>query len=173
MTTLAAAPPVADVRPSFDALYRENRDAVFGYVAGLLGDRHAAEDVTALAFERAFRKRSSFKPSRGTPRAWLFTIARNAALDELRRRKRTMPLLGELPEEGTVDPSASAEGALRRSALVAALRQLEPREREIVALKFWGGLTNAELARVLDVSESNAGTLLHRAMTKLRETCHV
>ena len=84
-----------------------------------------------------------------------------------------MPLLGELPEEGIVDPSASAEGALRRQALVAALRELEPREREIVALKFWGGLTNAELARVLDVSQSNAGTLLHRAMTKLRETCHV
>lgn len=173
VTTLAAAPPVSDARPSFDVLYRENRDAVFGYVAGMLGDRHAAEDVTALAFERAFRKRRSFKPSRGTPRAWLFTIARNAALDELRRRRRTMPLLGDLPEEGVVDPSASAEGALRRSALVAALRQLEPREREIVALKFWGGLTNAELARVLDVSESNAGTLLHRAMTKLRETCHV
>jgi RNA polymerase sigma factor (sigma-70 family) len=173
VTTLAAAPPVSDARPSFDVLYRENRDAVFGYVAGMLGDRHAAEDVTALAFERAFRKRSSFKPSRGTPRAWLFGIARNTALDELRRRKRVAPLVGELPDDGLIDPSASAEGALRRSALLAALRELEPREREIVALKFWGGLTNAELARVLDVSESNAGTLLHRAMTKLRETCHV
>lgn len=173
VTTLAAAPPVPDARPSFDALYRDNRDAVFAYVAGLLGDRHAAEDVTALAFERAFRKRGAFRPSRGTPRAWLFTIARNAALDELRRRKRTMPLLRELPDEGLVDPAADAESALRRSALLAALRELEPREREIVALKFWGGLTNAELARVLDVSESNAGTLLHRAMTKLRETCHV
>jgi RNA polymerase sigma-70 factor (ECF subfamily) len=173
VTTLAAAPPVAVARPSFDALYRDNRDAVFAYVAGLLGDRHAAEDVTALAFERAFRKRGSFRPSRGTPRAWLFTIARNAALDELRRRRRSLPLLGELPDEGLVDPAADAEGALRRSALLAALRELEPREREIVALKFWGGLTNAELARVLDVSESNAGTLLHRAMTKLRETCDV
>lgn len=173
MTTLAAAPPVSDARTSFDALYRDNRDAVFGYVAGLLGDRHAAEDVTALAFERAYRKRNAFRPARGTPRAWLFTIARNAALDELRRRKRTLPLLGELPDEGLIDPAADAEGTLRRRALLDALRALEPREREIVALKFWGGLTNAELARVLDVSESNAGTLLHRAMTKLRETCHV
>ncbi len=173
VTTLAASPPMADARPSFDALYRDNRDAVFGYVAGMLGDRHAAEDVTALAFERAFRKRSSFRPARGTPRAWLFTIARNAALDELRRRRRTTGLVGDLPDEGLIDPAADAEGALRRSELLAALRELEPREREIVALKFWGGLTNAELARVLDVSESNAGTLLHRAMTKLRENCHV
>jgi RNA polymerase sigma factor (sigma-70 family) len=157
------------VAASFEALYRTSADAVYAYAASLLRDRSAAEEVTAAAFERAFRKQRSFDPRRGTQRAWLFGIARNAALDELRRRRRTMPLLGELPDEGLIDPAADAEGALRRSELLAALRQLEPREREIVALKFWGGLTNAELARVLDVSESNAGTLLHRAMTKLRE----
>jgi RNA polymerase sigma-70 factor, ECF subfamily len=50
---------------------------------------------------------------------------------------------------------------------------LEPRDRELVALKFHGGLTNAELAKVLGTSESNAGTRLHRAVTKLREACHV
>jgi RNA polymerase sigma-70 factor (ECF subfamily) len=49
---------------------------------------------------------------------------------------------------------------------------LEPRDREIVALKFHGGLSNAELAAVLGTSESNAGTRLHRAVTKLREACH-
>jgi len=172
VTTLAAPLPAAEPRPSFEALYREHRDAVFAYVAGMLGDRHGAEDVTALAFERAYRKRASFRPSKGTPRAWLFTIARNAALDELRRRRRTAPLVGELADD-VADPAASAEGALRRDALMAALRALEPREREVVALKHWGGLTNAELARVLGVSETNAGTLLHRAMSKLRETCHV
>ena len=53
-----------------------------------------------------------------------------------------------------------------------ALAELEPREREIVALKFFAGLSNAELAKVLGVSESNAGTLLHRTMTKLRKACH-
>lgn len=172
VTTLAAPLDAADARPSFEALYRDNRDAVYGYVAGLLGDRHAAEDVTALAFERAYRKRGSFRPARGTARAWLFSIARNAALDELRRRRRSAPLIGDPPDD-VPDPAADADGALRRSALIAALRELDAREREIVALKFWGGLTNAELARVLGVSESNAGTLLHRAVTKLRKACHV
>ena len=56
---------------------------MYAYVATLLRDRHAAEDVTALAFERAYRRRGSFRPARGCARAWLFGIARNAALDEL------------------------------------------------------------------------------------------
>ena len=54
----------------------------------------------------------------------------------------------------------------------AALATLEPRDRELIALKFFAGLSNAELARVLRVSESNAGTMLHRAVQKLRKACH-
>jgi RNA polymerase sigma factor (sigma-70 family) len=72
----------------FEQLYRENRDDLYAYVAGLLRDRITAEDVTALAFERAFRKWNRFDPAKGSPRGWLFGIARNASLDELRRRKR-------------------------------------------------------------------------------------
>ena len=158
---------------SFDALYRDNRDAVYAYVAGMLGDRAAAEDVTAAAFERAYRKRRTFKATRGTPRAWVFGIARNAALDELRRRQRVAPLTADVLDDGAADPAADADAALRRAVVRDAIAGLEPRDREMVALKFWGGLTNAEIARVVGVSESNAGTLLHRAMTKLREACHV
>src|SRR3954451_20278187 len=77
---------------NFDALYRAARDDVFAYVATLLRDRGAAEDVTAQAFERAFRKSKSFDAGKGSERAWLFGIARNAALDELRKRKRSAHL---------------------------------------------------------------------------------
>src|SRR5215218_9160977 len=88
--TLAVAIPAqaARTRLDFEALYRSSRDDVFAYVAGMLRDRAAAEDVTAAALERAYRKRRSFDERRGEPRAWLFGIARNAALDELRRRRR-------------------------------------------------------------------------------------
>ena len=72
----------------FEALYRSSRDDVYAYVSTLLRDRAAAEDVTALAFERAYRRRRTFDRRRGEERAWLFGIARNAALDELRRRRR-------------------------------------------------------------------------------------
>ena len=153
---------------SFGALYRETVRDVYAYVATLVGDRAAAEDVVAQAFERAYRKRRSYDPRRGTARAWVFGIARNAALDELRRRKRVARLVAEPAEAGGED---DAELAARRATVRAALQRLEPRDRELVALRFHGGLTNAEIGRVLGVSESNAGTRLHRAMTKLREAC--
>jgi RNA polymerase sigma factor (sigma-70 family) len=64
-----------------------------------------------------------------------------------------------------------ADVALRRTLVRTALEQLPAREREIVALKFHAGLSNAELAKVLGVTESGAGTLLYRTMQKLREAC--
>jgi RNA polymerase sigma factor (sigma-70 family) len=155
----------------FDQLYRSSRDDVYAYAAGLLRDRAAAEDVTATAFERAYRKRSRFDPSRGSARAWLFGIARNAALDELRRRGRHAELAAEPADLSDASAYESAETSERRLALSAALAGLEPRERELIALKFFAGLANAEIATVLGISESNAGTKLHRAVTKLREAC--
>ncbi len=154
----------------FEALYRAARDDVYAYVATLLHDRGAAEDVTAQTFERAFRKSHSYDARRGGPRAWLFGIARNAALDELRRRKRTASLAAEPADESAAaTPDEAAERALERAAVRAALATLPAREREVIALKFHAGLDNAELAAVLGVSVSNAGTQLHRAMTKLRK----
>lgn len=163
------APRAADL--AFDRLYRSSRDDVYAYVAGLLRDGPAAEEVTAVAFERAYRKRNRFDPKRGEHRAWLFGIARNAALDELRRRGRQTELTAEpadLDSLGTEDGTQHSE---QRLAVSAALGRLAPRERELIALKYFAGLDNAEIAQILGVTESNAGTRLHRAMTKLREAC--
>lgn len=155
----------------FEALYRATRDDVYAYVATLLGDRAAAEDVTALAFERAYRRRATFDRRRGEERGWLFGIARNAALDELRRRRRVASLVTEPGTEDEMKVDDGAEVSLRRTAVRTALGALPAREREIVALKFHAGLRNTEIAGVLGVSESAAGTLLYRAMQKLREAC--
>jgi RNA polymerase sigma factor (sigma-70 family) len=157
---------------AFDDLYRASRDDVYAYAAGLLRDRAAAEDVTAAAFERAYRNRARFDPRRGSARAWLFGIARNAALDELRRRGRQAELVAEPADLVALGPDHPAERSELRIALAGALDTLEARERELVALKFFAGLSNAEIGRVLGVSESNAGTKLHRVVNKLREACH-
>ena len=167
MATPTEKPRDADL--AFDDLYRSSRDDVYAYVAGLLRDPAAAEEVTAAAFERAYRKRSRFDRGRGEPRAWLFGIARNAALDELRRRGRQAELAAEPEDLAAVPAVESAEQSERRLALNAGLATLPPRDRELIALKFFAGLGNAEIASVLDISESNAGTRVHRAVTKLRE----
>src|SRR4051794_36884164 len=138
-----AAPSNADRGESsglaFEELYRSSRDDIFAYVAGLLRDRSAAEDVTAAAFERAYRKQARFDPRKGEPRAWIFGIARNAALDELRRRGRQAEMTAEPPDE--LQPSAEdlADRGIRRSIVRAAFEQLTAGERELISLKFFAG----------------------------------
>ena len=163
----AAPPRTLD----FDALYRDARDDVYAYAATLLRDRAAAEDVAAAAFERAYRRRGRYDARKGSPRAWLFGIARNAALDELRRRGRQAQLTSEPQDAGAAaELEEAAESALRRTVLRTALAQLPGRDRELIALKYHAELSNPEIAEVIGVSVTNAGTLVHRAMTKLRET---
>jgi RNA polymerase sigma-70 factor, ECF subfamily len=156
----------------FESLYRSSRDDVYAYVSTLLRDPAAAEDVTALAFERAYRHRRTFDRRRGEERAWLFGIARNAALDELRRRRRVAALVTDPEDTAEAEDADGGEVALRRTAVQTALAQLPARDREIIALKFHAGMSNGELARVLGISESNAGTLLYRTMEKLRKACN-
>lgn len=168
----AASEHAKPVDVAFEALYRGSRDDVFAYVADLLRDRSAAEEVTALAFERAYRKRDRYDARRGSRRAWLFGIARNAALDELRRRKRSAELSAEPEDLDAATALDDAEATLRRTALREAMTALSPRERELIALKFFAGLGNAEIADVIGVSATNAGTKLHRTIEKLRSACN-
>ena len=162
------APAEADL--AFEQLYRSSRDDLHAYLAGMLRDRSAAEELTASVFERAYRKRRHFDPQRGAARAWLFGIARNAALDELRRRRRQSHLSAE-PADLESQPADAFADSDRRATVAAALAALEPRARELVALKFFAGLSNAEIATALGISETNAGTKLHRVLTELREAC--
>ena len=132
--TIAGGPPLAvpSEAESFAELYERCFTRVYGYVASLLRDRSAAEDVTAQAFERAYRKRSSYRAGRGSAEAWLFGIARNAALDELRRRKRHAQLDHE-PEDRTLPgPDEQAETraqARRRPGRARHPRRPRPRPR--------------------------------------------
>ena len=164
--TAAATPPTC---VSFELLYMGTRDALYAYVMGLLRDRDSAEEVTAQAFERAYRKRARIDRARGDARAWLFGIARNAALDELRRvRRHALPvdpsLLAGLAGPGDRD----ADDVEGRVTLQMELARLSTRDRELVALKFYAGLNNREIAAILGLSESNVGTRLSRVITELR-----
>ena len=167
-----ASLPAARQSEGFAELYERTFPRVYAYAASLLRDRSAAEDVTAQAFERAYRKRQSYRAGRGSMDAWVFGIARNAALDELRKRKRRARLEGDPEDVHAAAPEDQADMALRRETVRAALASLTGQERDLIALKFAGGLSNGEIAGVLRMSESNVGTRLHRTVTKLREACH-
>ena len=167
--TTVDVPATAPRALDFDALYRDARDDVFAYAATLLRDSAAAEDVTAagvrarlpapLPLRRPPRDRRArgCSASRATPRS---TSCAGASAPRPPRSPRPTPEPG---------PDEAAELAAERDAVRAALGRLGARDRELIALKYHADLSNAELAAVLGVSATNAGTLLHRAMTKLRE----
>ena len=114
--TAMLADPAGEVEPRarFEALYRSSAARRLRVRRLAAARPRAAEDVTALAFERAYRRRALFDVRRGSARAWLFAIARNAALDELRRRRRTGALLREIADESRASESSTRELAERR-----------------------------------------------------------
>ena len=152
-------------RPTFTSVAERELDAVHRYLVFLTGNRAVAEDLTGETFEKAFRTWRRFDPRRGTPRAWLCRIARSVALDhfraEERRRRRE-----ERYARDAVDVDDSELGP---SALEAALAQLSPAEREVVALRVLLDLDGPTAARVLGISPTACSTRLSRALKRLEE----
>jgi RNA polymerase sigma-70 factor, ECF subfamily len=155
----------------FEHLYRTSFGDIYAYVANLLQDRSAAEDVTQVTFERAFRARTRFDPNRGTPRAWLFTIAHKLVVDEVRKRQRRQIVMARAIDPEVLRPEHPPEDE-RSPVVTAAVERLCERDRQLVGLKYDAGLSNGEIAVVLGISETNVGTRLHRIMEVLREACH-
>jgi RNA polymerase sigma-70 factor (ECF subfamily) len=152
-------------RPSFSAVAESELDAVHRYLLFLTGNRTVAEDLTGETFEKAFRSWRRFDPRRGTARAWLCRIARSAALDhfrsEERRRRREDRYAREQPD--------TEEPALGPGALEAALAQLSPADREVVALRVLLELDGPTAAHVLGISATACSTRLSRALKRLEE----
>src|SRR5262249_46157532 len=117
---------------TFEQAAEKHLDDVYGYLAWFTSDRFAAEDLTAVTFERALRLWPRCGPTRGSARTWLCQVARTVALDHSRAEKRRVRR-----EELAAPPEAVefrfAEGL--SPDLEAALDRLSPGEREVVALR--------------------------------------
>jgi RNA polymerase sigma factor (sigma-70 family) len=165
-TSSLDVPRLAGARPGFAEVAAEQLDAVYRYLVYLTGDRTAAEDLTAETFEKAFRSWRRFDPRRGSPRTWLCRIARSVAVDwfraESRRRKREATYARDLPL--TEEFGDGLPGPLE-----AALRELSPAEREVVALRVVLELDGPSVARVLGISQTACSTRLSRALRRLEE----
>jgi RNA polymerase sigma factor (sigma-70 family) len=158
---------IAPAPTDFGAIYEEHIWRVYGFLAYRVGDTPTAEDLTQITFERALRAWSRFDPRRGSVGSWLLTIARNALIDHVRRdRSASLAPIDEQQLPTVPGPETSADGS---SELLACLDQLSEREREVIALRFGGDLSGAEVALMLGMSVANVHQLLSRSLRKLRE----
>jgi RNA polymerase sigma-70 factor, ECF subfamily len=157
----------------WDALYSEHVGRVFNFFRYRVGETATAEDLTATTFERAWSRRGQYRGDADGFAGWLYTIARNVAHDYFRKSPSLVTLDAV---DQTVAPESVAEQveqARAFAALVAAIRRLSERERDLIALKYGAELTNREIARQLRLTESNVGTILSRAVQRLRRDLEV
>lgn len=155
--------------PDWDEVYAEQLPRVLNFFRYRLGQASEAEDLTARTFEKAWRARHSYRRDLAGFATWLLTIARNVAIDHLRAQQHHEPL-----EAAAAVPSSDRtpeQQAARRSEaerLGALLGTLSAEQRELIAMKYGAGMTNRAIARATGLSESNVGTMLHRAVESLR-----
>lgn len=155
--------------PDWDAVYRRELPRIYNYFRYRLGDDALAEDLTSATFEKAWRARENYRRDLAAFSTWLLAIARNVATDHLRTRRWHVSYdsLHEHPAPDSPEATYARQAELEQ--LGALLKQLNPHERELVALKYGAELNNREIAKHLRMSESNVGTTLHRIINKLRE----
>jgi RNA polymerase sigma-70 factor (ECF subfamily) len=134
---------------AFEILYGRYVRPVFSLALRRLGDRGHAEDAVQEAFAAIWRSASTYRPERGAAGGWLYTVARNAIVDRLRRNGPTAD--SELPELASGDPGPpdQAEESFVSWRVHRALEALQPREREVIELAYWSGMSQSEVAEYL------------------------
>ncbi|WP_423918883.1 RNA polymerase sigma factor [Frigoribacterium sp. 2-23] len=158
---------------AFGALFIEHRDRVYRHAYRLTSAVQDAEDVTATAFLELWRRRESVRTVNGSVLAWLLITATNTARNISRKTARYDQLLRSLPR---TEPSPGADQqhedtslvASLDPALLATLRRLPPQDLTLLTLVTFEGLTVAEVATELGLTETGARTRLHRARMRLR-----
>ncbi|NQT05407.1 MAG: sigma-70 family RNA polymerase sigma factor [Dehalococcoidia bacterium] len=152
-------------------LYEENFDKIYRYIVLKIGDRTEAEDMTQQVFLKAFKSISGYR-SKGSPfSSWLFRIAHNQMVDYWRKKSKrtTVPLEESLVGSSNSNPSSETEQKMDIENLVAATKQLTSLQRDVVSLRFAGGLSLAEVAKTLGKSEGAIKALQHSAVVSLRK----
>jgi len=160
---------------AFDRYY----PAIFRFFRYRGADAETANDLAASVFERALKHIDQYDQRKAQIQTWLFAIARNLSINHWKSEKETVPLDEEFPQEDLALEELAIQTHDKERVLLA-LKTLDKRSHEVLALKFSGELSNREIAELTGLSESNVGVILYRSLMKLRtvltspqtEVCH-
>jgi RNA polymerase sigma-70 factor (ECF subfamily) len=160
---------------AFETLYDRYADLVYSVALRIVADPAMAQDVAQEVFLRLWRAPASYDATRGRFANWLVSVARNRAVDEVRTRgRRRLREVGpatavdDPPDVQVEDPSAIAQADMDRRAVRRALEVLPEEQRLTLELAYYGGLTQQEIAHLLNQPLGTVKTRTRLAMKKLR-----
>ncbi len=153
-------------------LYDRHASAVYGMAMSLLRDPALAQDVSQEVFVRVWIRAGTFDAGRGSTLAWLLSVTRNLALDELRRQRRGLERVERLAREAGLSVASQVEALLHRGwqseRVLDSLSDLSALQRETVDLVYFQGYTLVEVAERLGVAVGTVKSRLHSALVALR-----
>jgi RNA polymerase sigma-70 factor (ECF subfamily) len=155
-------------REAFELLYHRYVRPIFGFALRRLRDRPRAEDATQDTFAAVWRSAASYRPERGPAAPWLYAVARNAVVDRQRARQEPPGDIPDLPalEAG---PAERAESSYVSFRVHGALDELPEKEREVVELAYWSGLSQSEVATFLGIPLGTVKTRTRSALARLAD----
>jgi RNA polymerase sigma-70 factor (ECF subfamily) len=155
-------------RVAFEELYRRYTRPVLGLALRRLGDRGRAEDAVQDAFTAIWRSAGSYDSERGQGGAWLYTVARNAIVDGV--RKAPEPPV-DVPERPSLEigPDEQAEASWLTWRVHGAIERLPEHERPVIELAYWGGLSQSEIASFLGIPLGTVKTRTRSALARLAD----
>ena len=148
---------------SFNRFYTAYKGRVFAYLLRMTGDYHLSGDLTQESFTRYLSRYGKTSHNR----ALIYTIARNAALDALRKRREER--LGD--DDDAASPGDPERQLIEKQAfyrMIAAIQQLNPVDRELISLLATETFSYQAIAKLLDISEANVKVRVHRARLRLK-----
>jgi RNA polymerase sigma-70 factor (ECF subfamily) len=157
---------------AFAQLYESHFDKIFRYVVLKIRNQAEAEDMAQQVFIKAYESIGSYQ-SQGVPfTAWLFRIAHNQMVDYVRKqsKKQTVPLDESLQIKDDSDVEHEVEVKIEMEKVVLAIAKLTKAQREVISLRFAGGLSITEAAKTMRKSEGAIKALQHSAILALRKT---
>ncbi len=158
----------------FNNFYNEYYEKVYNYVYFKTGERDHAEDLACGIIEKVLNNLHRYQTSAGSLSTWIFTIARNHLIDWYRRKDRSEEYFKEgeetrIPDRVAEGPEESVLRSEREETIRELLQHLPETEREIMLLKFWGGLKNIEIADQLGLNGNSVNVMVFRTLKKMRK----
>ncbi len=157
---------------AFEDLYQRTSTKLFGICLRIFSDRNDAEDALQDAYITIWNKAASYDPNRASPITWLATVARNRAIDRLRRTGRAgVSPLEDASEIADTAPLADAQMLARAEdeALIGCIETLDPRDASFIRAAFLNGATYGDLAARDALPLGTVKSRIRRALVKLRD----